>query len=221
MNPLLTIEAAYALPQNTFIGLRLTPQGDPEKTVLVFAPPQSHLDGFRIGTEFHPNHGDAIDYRPMLLLPQPQPGAEAAENLWAAVYPDRGPWSTIGEEARAEWRHFLQIALAQNAEDTRFTQLALEHANNEVAIRNEQLERATDPWIPVTEASLPPFNVPVWLKLPDGSRILGERVNEPDGWLWARCYSPPWFDQDTQTWEGQNSEEDDDYQPTHYALLPA
>ncbi len=242
MNPLLTIEAAYALPKNTFIGLRLTPQRDPENTVLLFAFPSSTFCGFRIGTEFHPNHGETIDYRPMLLLPQPRLEAEAAENLWAAVYPDRGPWSTIGEEARAEWRHFLEVALAQNAEDT---QLAAERercAKIAEAVGQEErpgahtlcdvvaerirgttssLQSATDPWIPVTEASLPPFNVPVWLKLPDGSRILGERVNEPEGWLWARCYSPPWFDQDTQTWEGQNSEEDDDYQPTHYALLPA
>lgn len=113
------------------------------------------------------------------------------------------------------------ITSADNAALLQLAQNVLSDHSAQGLTLNAPPPTSTDPWIPVTETSLPPFNIPVWLKLPDGSRILGERVNEPEGWLWARCYSPPWFDQDTQTWEGQNSEEDDDYQPTHYALLPA
>lgn len=43
------------------------------------------------------------------------------------------------------------------------------------------------------EDELPPFDLPVWLQLPGGQIIIGERSSGTDGWLWGNCYGNAYF----------------------------
>lgn len=77
----------------------------------------------------------------------------------------------------------------------------------------------TDPWIPLTPDTLPQLGQLVWLlHQPTQEMWIGSR-NEADneGWLWGRCHGGVWFN--GQEWDG-DAEQDNDYQPTHYQLLP-
>lgn len=49
---------------------------------------------------------------------------ELAGEVWARVYPERRPWSAIGESAQADWVRFYETAVAVHqmhaVEDDRF-----------------------------------------------------------------------------------------------------
>jgi hypothetical protein len=73
-------------------------------------------------------------------------------------------------------------------------------------------------WIPVTE-QLPDFGVPVWLH-EAGIIFVGERSDDADGWLWAKCYDSHYYDSKEGRWKSFSAETDDDYQPSHWMPLP-
>jgi hypothetical protein len=68
------------------------------------------------------------------------------------------------------------------------------------------------------EDELPPFDLPVWIHLPGGQIIIGERSNSTDGWLWGNCYGNAYFHDGA--WVSNECEIDDDYEPTHWQPLP-
>ncbi len=114
-----------------------------------------------------------------------------AAAVWATVYPDRQPWHTISPEAQQEWAALVRTALEGH-----------------------------DPRIPIDpedESTLPPFDLPVILHLPENRRMIGYRFDDTDGWLWSRCYSTPHWN--GETWEPDDAAEDDNYQPTHWQPL--
>lgn len=71
---------------------------------------------------------------------------------------------------------------------------------------------------------LPEMGVPVWLYQPGRGVWIGGRgeVNAEDGWLWGNshrdCYSTA--GEGGLLWHSDTLEIDDDYQPTHWMLLP-
>lgn len=70
------------------------------------------------------------------------------------------------------------------------------------------------------EAYLPPMGIPIWLYLPDvGQPTVGLREEYEGGWIWAICYSHPYWDKDEQKWCANNAEADD-IAPSHWMPLP-
>lgn len=77
-------------------------------------------------------------------------------------------------------------------------------------------------WVIVAER-LPGLDVPVWLYLPDGPRIVqGCRTDGSEGWCWANCYSSAYFDPTYEggMWRAHDAELDEDYQPSLWQPLP-
>ena len=73
-----------------------------------------------------------------------------------------------------------------------------------------------DGWRLIDETP-PPDETPVWL-YEDGRIYIGEWVHDGYAWLFARCFSVPWWD-DERGWRADDSEADD-YAPTHWRPLP-
>jgi hypothetical protein len=73
-------------------------------------------------------------------------------------------------------------------------------------------------WIPVTD-QLPDFGVPVWLH-EAGIMYVGERSEDADGWLWAKCYDSHYYDKTEGRWKSFSADIDDAYEPTHWMPLP-
>lgn len=73
-------------------------------------------------------------------------------------------------------------------------------------------------WVKTAD-KLPDFDVPVWL-YEDGDAYIGCRVDDSDGWLWAKCYLMPYIDSSTGAWKLVDAEVDDDYMPTLWQPLP-
>lgn len=70
------------------------------------------------------------------------------------------------------------------------------------------------------EAYLPPMGIPIWLYLPDVEQpTVGLREEYEGGWIWAICYSHPYWDKDEQKWCANNAEADD-IAPSHWMPLP-
>lgn len=73
-------------------------------------------------------------------------------------------------------------------------------------------------WTPVTE-QLPDFGVPVWLH-EAGIIFVGERSEDADGWLWAKCYDSHYYDNAAGRWKSFSAEIDAAYEPSHWMPLP-
>lgn len=71
---------------------------------------------------------------------------------------------------------------------------------------------------------LPEMGVPVWLYQPGRGIWIGGRgeVNAEEGWLWGNSHGDcsSTASQDGLLWHSHTLEVDDDYQPTHWMLLP-
>ena len=71
-------------------------------------------------------------------------------------------------------------------------------------------------WAPVAQR-LPDFDVPVWL-YESGIVYIGCRIDDSDGWLWARCYGMPYVNA-RGVWTVLDAEAEDDH-PTLWQPLP-
>lgn len=92
----------------------------------------------------------------------------------------------------------------------------------EATPREVGLSEGLGAWVPVG-SRLPDLDMPVWLYLPDGPRIVqGCRTEDSDGWYWANCYSSAYFDPTHEggKWRSLDAEMDDDYQPSLWQPLP-
>ena len=84
---------------------------------------------------------------------------------------------------------------------------------------NVGLTDLLDGWRRVAD-EMPPLDTPVWLCEPSGPRMrlwIGERADDPDGWLWTDCTGTTYFVDGT--WTATDSEAED-YHPTHWRPLP-
>ena len=84
---------------------------------------------------------------------------------------------------------------------------------------NVGLTDMLDGWRRIAD-ELPPLDMPVWLCEPSGRRVrlwIGERSDDPDGWLWTDCMGSAYFDGDK--WSATDAEAED-YHPTHWRQLP-
>jgi len=87
------------------------------------------------------------------------------------------------------------------------------HGNGRVSDSSQSTGSA---WVE-TSKELPPLGQMVWC-FEDGNVWLGSR-EDPDneGWLWTQCYNHFWWN--GKKYDG-DFEADDDYRPTHWALVP-
>lgn len=92
--------------------------------------------------------------------------------------------------------------------------VGLEQSVFDAEIRVSRYEK----WRHIETYGHSPIRVPVWLY--DGERIwIGARDwVDSDHWLYGHCYSS--YGIDNGVWTTYDIEFDDDYQPTHFQLLP-
>lgn len=66
---------------------------------------------------------------------------------------------------------------------------------------------------------LPELGEIVFLHEKDRATWVGSRDMAEEGWLWSNSYGSFWFNKTLNKWEA-DTEQDDDYKPTHWTPLP-